>query len=124
MPAKFTPADIVRRYRESGVLPRTGHENVVINPETGRWELRCKDAGCCAMGIAVLDEPWDGVSVFDRAPQEPRHADIAKQLGVNYSAFASGFDGNGVLLTTQEQRDSYELGKACREAVLAAGYKL
>lgn len=114
----FTPSDVVRRYLELGVTPRTGATNVMLDDQR-RWVARRPGCGHCAMGVMLLGTEAPQL-VGDLNPLGDMTAQLVdQQLGVHFESFYEGFDYDSDQFSPDGDRVSYDLGRACREAVLA-----
>lgn len=109
---KITPELVVQRYRETGIKPRVGNDNLTL--VKGVLEARLPGAPMCAIGIALL-----GQVTTERILSEV--VMTALLGGVQYYAFSDGFDGGE---NRHGAPEDFELGRACRQAVLDAGYEL
>lgn len=111
--AKFTPEDVVRRYKETGIRPSTGSMNLI--ERDGRWAQHREELGCCALGVIALGQPA-------RRDVDDRKWDdglcVAHHLGVSFAAFTGGFDCADQDSVLMEDED-WKLGVACRQAVEA-----
>jgi hypothetical protein len=125
---KITPETVLRRYRELKVDPQTRSLNVWPDEDTGRYRMMHKTGGCCAMGIMLFGE-----EVPKDAPDEGISLKAAGHiLGVDYRAFYHGFDSSEEDLkdwrpaewVRYKDHPDYLLGRACRDACIAAGYRL
>lgn len=109
---KFTPEQVVARYRELNCKAIVG--TTALEQIAGTWRLH--SGQCCALGVMMEGRP--AVARYDLP------ADVGHHLEVDYGSFYTGFDG--LLPGTQREystwsEDDYELGKACRQAVTDAG---
>lgn len=112
MPPKFTAADVVRKYEETGVTPHFGQFGAIINAQ-GVFEAYERMDGrrmACALGIVVHGQPAGDAS-FET---------IEAMTGVRYWRFADGFDGYELSITGCPEDDpDFVFGREVREAVLA-----
>lgn len=108
MTATFTPADVVAAYRARGLTARPCYSGLrVVDGVTAPYDTK---GGVCALGAIGVGKP--------AASQDAEsHAAIA--LGVSRYSFTEGFDG--VSAGKDYDHDSFDLGRACRRAVTAAG---
>lgn len=111
MSGRFTPADVVARYRELGARPVKG--SMGISNDEGTWTLR-PDMEACALGVMLHDHK--------SLEYEFRRDAVGRVFGVEYTSFYTGFDGGdyGVAQFRGKnwwREEDYLLGVACREAV-------
>jgi len=112
---KFTPADVIKAYKEKGLSPTFGCYS--IYRENG--ELVAENACCCALGALIAGEKV--------AATHPSIADdyfsVSTFVQKKYPwlmirGFTDGFDGHEPEEDRVSYLESYELGKNCRQAVL------
>lgn len=124
---KITPELVVQRYRELGIKPATKRLGIISVPGCPNWDY--DGLGCCAMGIALVGKP---VSPRQMGPGMADLGAVGHQLGIDFQNFYLGFDLEEewveqhipAAYSVVRSSDDYLLGKACREAVIAAGYTL
>lgn len=116
MSEKFTPEDVVAAYKRLDKKATPYAANLVVSDGV----LRLARDRCCALGVMGDGLPCATLDTWSEA------AVVARHYGLDASNFIHGFDQ---LPTAQdsswcEDDPDYQLGRACRRAVIAAGLEI